>query len=179
MGEKKIIRGFTIIEVALVLAIGGLIFLMVFVALPGLRASQRDAERRESVNQFLTKVKSYQSNNRGTLPGSSQTGINVVNVSYGNSGAETTWAGFYRDYLGANFMDPDGKNYKLQVVKCGSDADVDCTTQLTDTFFPNDYKMLVVLQANCKGETAIGASNPRKLAVLYKLEGAGIYCANT
>ena len=39
-------RGFTVIEVALVLAIAGLIFLMVFIALPGLRASQRDAERR-------------------------------------------------------------------------------------------------------------------------------------
>ena len=35
-------RGFTIIEVVLVLAIAALIFLMVFIALPALQASQRD-----------------------------------------------------------------------------------------------------------------------------------------
>ena len=38
--------GFTIIEVVLVLAIAGLIFLMVFIALPALQRSQRDTERR-------------------------------------------------------------------------------------------------------------------------------------
>ena len=38
-------KGFTIIEVVLVLAIGGLIFLMVFIALPALQRSQRDAQR--------------------------------------------------------------------------------------------------------------------------------------
>lgn len=186
MGEKRIIRGFTIIEVALVLAIGGLIFLMVFVALPGLRASQRDAERREGVNAFLTRVKNYQQNNRGTLPGAAETGNATVNVTWSNSlkgstGNETTWRGFYRDYLGENFMDPDGVNYKLQVVKCDSSADVDCnaSAQLGDASYPNDYKMLVVLQAACSGEKSVGTSNPRKLAVLYKLEGAGVYCSNT
>ena len=39
-------RGFTIIEVVLVLAIAALIFLMVFVALPALQASQRDSARK-------------------------------------------------------------------------------------------------------------------------------------
>ena len=186
MGEKKFFRGFTVIEVALVLAIGGLIFLMVFVALPGLRASQRDAERREGVNALLTAIKKYQSNNRGTLPGAAETASSVVNVSWSNSlkestGNETTWRGFYRDYLGERFMDPGGVNYKLQVVKCGSNADVQCgsAAQLEGVSFPNDYKMLVVLQASCYGEKTIGTSNPRKLAVVYKLEGAGVYCSNT
>ena len=40
-------KGFTIIEVVLVLAIAGLIFLMVFVALPALQRSQRDTQRRD------------------------------------------------------------------------------------------------------------------------------------
>ena len=35
-------KGFTIIEVVLVLAIAGLIFLMVFVALPALQRGQRE-----------------------------------------------------------------------------------------------------------------------------------------
>ena len=61
-------KGFTIAEVALVIAIGGLIFLMAMLALPGLRASQRDAERREDVMFLVGKIKDYQSNNRGALP---------------------------------------------------------------------------------------------------------------
>ena len=40
--------GFTIIEVVLVLAIAGLIFLMVFIALPTLQRSQRDTQRRKA-----------------------------------------------------------------------------------------------------------------------------------
>ncbi len=38
--------GFTIIEVVLVLAIAGLIFLMVFIALPALQRAQRDSQRK-------------------------------------------------------------------------------------------------------------------------------------
>jgi hypothetical protein cdiviTM7_02704 len=38
-------NGFTIIEVVLVLAVAGLIFLMVFLALPALQRSQRDTRK--------------------------------------------------------------------------------------------------------------------------------------
>lgn len=40
-------KGFTIIEVVLVLAVAGLIFLMVFIALPALQRSQRDSQRKQ------------------------------------------------------------------------------------------------------------------------------------
>ena len=42
MTKKDNKKGFTIIEVVLVLAIAGLIFAMVFIALPALQRSQRD-----------------------------------------------------------------------------------------------------------------------------------------
>ena len=61
-------RGFTIIEVVLVLAIAGLIFLMVFLALPALQRSQRDTQRRDAYSEFLTQISNYQANNRGRLP---------------------------------------------------------------------------------------------------------------
>ena len=44
---KKNKKGFTIIEIVLVLAIAGLIFLMIFVALPALQRSQRDTQRKK------------------------------------------------------------------------------------------------------------------------------------
>lgn len=188
-------RGFTIIEVALVIAIAGLIFLMVFVALPGLRASQRDAERREAVTIFLENVKKYQTNNRGALPGSSEVaklengGSITVNGPVSGNAKDTEWAGFYKQYLGNSFVDPDGEYYNLFVTACDSQAESDCINEaehrntklanLYDAVFPNNYTMYVVTQAACSGDRAVGTSNPRRLAVLYKLEGAGIYCANT
>ena len=60
--------GFTIIEVVLVLAIAGLIFLMVFIAFPALSRTQRDSKRRDDISILLKKVKDYQTNNRGALP---------------------------------------------------------------------------------------------------------------
>ena len=56
---------FTIIEVVLVLAIAGLIFLMVFIALPALQRNQRDTQRKNDMSRILSQLKTYQSNNRG------------------------------------------------------------------------------------------------------------------
>ena len=63
-------KGFTIIEVVLVLAIAGLIFLMVFVALPALQRSQRDTARRNDLARVDTSLVQYQTNNQGTNNGS-------------------------------------------------------------------------------------------------------------
>lgn len=64
----KFNKGFTIIEVVLVLAIAGLIFLMVFIALPALQSGQRDTARRQDVGSVATAVNSFISTNRNRLP---------------------------------------------------------------------------------------------------------------
>ena len=71
-------KGFTIIEVVLVLAIAGLIFLTVFLALPALQKSQRDNARRQDVGNVVAALQAYLSDN------------NAVPVS-GN----TTFASYY------------------------------------------------------------------------------------
>lgn len=65
---KNSMKGFTIIEVVLVLAIAGLIFLMVFIALPALQRNQRDQARKNDVSVVAAAVTSYSSNNRGAFP---------------------------------------------------------------------------------------------------------------
>ena len=189
----KIKKGFTVVEVALVLAIAGLIFVMVFVALPALQRSQRDNDRRDAMMAFVSRVKQYQKNNRGSLPKMSGDSVTVTwDAIKDDDTVETTsanWAGFYKGYLGEKFHDPDGDNYKLTVIKCGVGADAICNEEalnnlLYNNTFPNDYTFIVVTQSKC-GErtdgtiTAVGSSNPRNLSVLYQLEGAGIYCSNT
>jgi|JI10StandDraft_1071094.scaffolds.fasta_scaffold602718_2 prepilin-type N-terminal cleavage/methylation domain-containing protein len=80
-------RGFTIIEVVLVLAIAALIFLMVFIALPALQRNQRDTARKQEIGKVLAAVTSYQSNSSGANPA-----INAAFAKYldapdpGNSG---------------------------------------------------------------------------------------------
>lgn len=79
-------KGFTIIEVVLVLAIAGLIFMMVFVALPALQRSQRDTARKSDVSTVASLVESYSSNNRGSLP---------VAAEYAKSSSPTSGFGAY------------------------------------------------------------------------------------
>lgn len=64
-------KGFTIIEVVLVLAIAALIFLMVFIALPALQRNQRDAARKQELQKVVSAVTTWQSNHRGQNPASS------------------------------------------------------------------------------------------------------------
>lgn len=191
-GETKIRDGFTLIEVSLVLGIAGLIFLMMMIALPALQRQERDTERREDITWLVDVIKKYQSNNRGALPGlADSVGDEGIIVEWGENmdGDVSTWKGFYRDHLGENFKDPDGENYRLLVMKCsGSITDAECTGKaasvaagLNNTQFPNGFTLNLITQAKCAGDSNIGvvaSSNSRKMAVLYKLEGGGVYCAD-
>ena len=66
--SKKNQKGFTIIEVVLVLAIAGLIFLMVFIALPNMQAAQRNTQRRNDYNSLSTQITNYATNHNGGYP---------------------------------------------------------------------------------------------------------------
>lgn len=136
MKTTKTKNGFTMVEVALVLGIAGLIFAMVFIALPNLWASERDGERRENMMTFITNLKNFQTNNnRGALPGSTSSsgsdrdklergevievsGEEVHNSALNGSYPDTSWAGFYRDYFNDTFKDPGGYWYDLYVTNC-------------------------------------------------------------
>lgn len=58
-------KGFSIIEVVLVLAIAGLIFLMVLIALPPLQRGQRDQARKNDASIVASAVNTLKSANRG------------------------------------------------------------------------------------------------------------------
>ena len=60
-------QGVTIIEVVLVLAIAALIFLMIFIALPALQASQRDTSRKQDASIVSSAVTSFTSGERRAL----------------------------------------------------------------------------------------------------------------
>jgi len=72
MSKQQTTKGFTIIEVVLVLAIAGLIFLMVFIALPALQSGQRDSARKSDASTILSAVNTYVAGNRGNFPTTAQ-----------------------------------------------------------------------------------------------------------
>lgn len=62
-------KGFTIIEVLIVLAIAGLIILIVFLAVPALQRNSRNNQRRNDAARISSAVVEYINNTSGALPG--------------------------------------------------------------------------------------------------------------
>ena len=161
--QKNTRKGFTIIEVVLVLAIAGLIFLMVFVALPALQRSQRDTQRRDDMARFISQIAQYQTNNNGKVPA-----------------AKADYTTFITNYLkagGDTFADPStGKDYKIQnYTKCTS-AENGCAQKTTAESPMGEIS--VYTNATCNGEAPKYSQGDNKIAITLNLEGAGIYCGH-
>jgi prepilin-type N-terminal cleavage/methylation domain-containing protein len=61
-------KGFTIIEVLIVLAIAGLILLIVFLAVPALQRNSRNTQRRNQAAGYGSAISEFVSNNNGAIP---------------------------------------------------------------------------------------------------------------
>lgn len=175
----------------LVLAIAGLIFLMMTIALPSLFANQRDAKRRDDVALFINRLKNFQANNnRGALPGTDSESVDVKiagnSITFGQTTAGgRSWADFYAGFFDNSFVDPSsGGLYDWYIVGCGTTTvGSKCSNALLNSFYngtfeSNNFTMYIVKSASCSGSDPIYSSNARNVAVLYKLE-RGEYCANT
>lgn len=80
--QRKEEKGFTIIEVMIVLAIAGLIMVVVFLAVPALQRSQRNSARDSEASRYGAAVQDFVANNNGTAPASFGD-VNSVNSSFG------------------------------------------------------------------------------------------------
>ena len=67
-------KGFTIIEVLIVLAIAGLILLIVFLAVPALQRNSRNTTARNEAASVLGAANEFMSNNNGKAPAASASG---------------------------------------------------------------------------------------------------------
>lgn len=151
-------RGFTIIEVVLVLAIAGLIFLMVFIALPALQAGQRDTQRKSDLARINTQISNYQSSNRGKIPSEA--------AFKGASGAP----GFVEKYLGGTTTET-GEDYLNPGTDGGYKFSIGNAEPTEDT--PINYYTGQV----CGDDGATTGGNARNYTLRIKLEGqVSPYC---
>lgn len=146
-------KGFTIIEVVLVLAIAGLIFLAVFIALPALQRGQRDNQRRTDASRFASQLQNYATNNAGNMPDNTQAAVDSFKSGYLTNGTE-------------GFNNP----------KTGDPYTVSYANSLNQS--PNDSTFIYYRGGVCSGETITrpATANKRTAAISIKLEGSGVYC---
>lgn len=151
-------KGFTIIEVVLVLAIAALIFLMVFIALPALQRSQRDTQRKDDLARVQTAITNYQGNNKNNLP--------------------SEWDAFTTNYLEAgededSFTDPSGKDYEF--VEDGETGSTPDTRDMNESD-QETVRIFYAVGYTCDGESLAGGKGARKIALRMVLEGGGVSC---
>lgn len=185
-------KGFTIIEVVLVLAIAGLIFLMVFIALPALQSSQRNTERENSLERFIADVTEYASNNSGRIPfppGDEAADQNVISrfvARYIDTTCDES-----EDFMtekgedectGGQFRDPDGTIYHF----ARASVDSASTGEAFDVAFSdggedittNNHTIYYAVGYSCGPNegTVIEGTGNRQVALLMILEGGSVAC---
>ncbi len=183
-------KGFTIIEVVLVLAIAGLIFLMVFIALPALQRSQRNTQREDDLARILTGVNNFQANNSGKTPFQGGTGnadrlesfvTRYIDRTCQNraNAPQGVQSGITFDSCGAEFSDPQGNPYYIGYGGDGETAPadgMDIDSDIPDTS-TGVYGFTGYSYASC-GEEArvVRGTGDRDVAVFMRLEGGAVAC---
>lgn len=174
---KKSQKGFTIIEVALVLAIGALIFLVVFLAVPALQRNQRNDARHRDVSNVVTAVTTWVSNNPNGNLADQAGSTEQLDAATGKGKKDET--------LG-KFIDSLSANTESVVVKSAADVGVngDTPVDIPANLFTADSgqptKITVVVGAECSGTTQLVEGAARSSVVVGSTETTGdpvAYCS--
>lgn len=167
--KQKIKKGFTIIEVVLVLAVAGLIFLMVFVALPALQRNQRDTQRRQDYGDLSSAISGYMASN-GRLPAQGTT-LDP------------------RQYINKDGEDPNKVAYVIRVCEASGNNSTSARCNRNDNTAAElpetieDHVVYVVTRADCSGINSAnqgakprGVNSGRAFAIYGYMESTGTYC---
>jgi len=155
--KKSDNKGFTIIEVMIVLAIAGLILLIVFLAVPALQRSSRNTQRKNDAAAISGAVANYISNNGGSLPSVTNPDANANTIDIcaaaacpGAANKETAKLGYYANTTVAVSFHAYAANLTV----------------------PDASTVYIVAQHGCNSSnTGLDATvNPRTAAILYALE---------
>jgi len=195
-------RGFTIIEVVLVLAIAGLIFLMVFIALPALQRAQRNTQRKHNMDRVIASVIEYQKNNNYLTPfepyqeNSTDKGLARIKIFINRYlDSECTEIKRNQHYYwpqacSDEFSDPDGTPYGFDM---RSDTHTSSQKEQQVHFFNKSgarvgvggisevtHLIAVFTMGKCSDKEGyvVWTDGPHDIAMWYALEGGGIYCVD-
>ena len=191
-------KGFTIIEVVLVLAIAGLIFLMVFIALPALQRSQRNTQRENDISRFMTEMNNYRTNNGNKTPFqalltsyvkgdavlTAKKPTTTAAATYTDVTSETSVANYINKYIkggtsdDSKFSDPNGNAYKFSLMKTPISGTTGAVVSAGITGTAVDNVIYVNTNARCSDTegSIIKTNGAGDTAYMYIMEGGSIYC---
>ena len=186
-------KGFTIIEVVLVLAIAGLIFLMVFIALPALQRSQRNTRRRQDMARILSAFNDYQANNNGKMPENSNLGDFIKRYVGADNDAVAEKVSGTSGYGGGyilkksssdsscvdQFCDPDGSSYMISGP--GSGWNWSDSTKDNYKYAQQNHEIGYRQEVKCaetEGNFDDLTGQKGSIAIMYILEGGAVYCGD-
>jgi prepilin-type N-terminal cleavage/methylation domain-containing protein len=118
MSTKLKARGFTIVEMMIVLAIAGVIMLLVFLAVPALQRNSRNTAYRNEASALLGAITEFSTNHSGDLPTSSAShaveilaaantkNITTLTVRTGAAAAVQTTPSLSQAYVGTGVKCP-------------------------------------------------------------------------
>jgi prepilin-type N-terminal cleavage/methylation domain-containing protein len=156
-------KGFTIIEVMIVLAIAGLIMLIVFLAIPNLQRNSRNTGRRADAGRVGTAATNFVANNNGTLPTTVANATTIVN----DAGNLSQFGALTGSGLGTTNC-AAGTAVANDLVLCKGAAVT--LTQLA----ANSDGMVLAVQATCgAGAGIVATGTARQMALFYTIETSG------
>jgi len=178
-------QGFTIIEVALVLAIAALIFLVVFLAVPALQRNQRDDARKRDLANIVQALTTFGANNSGQ----SVTGTTVYGGT-SNSNLST-----YVDSLSnnINYISVKGAPQSASGTGTGTtttfatDQSTSSPATAAGTTTPNINNIVIFVSSQCGKSDgtdlngSVSSASKRNYAVVVQIEAGGAghyYCQN-
>ena len=173
---QKTDKGFTIIEVMIVLAIAGLILLIVFLAVPALQRSARNTQRKNDIGNIDTAINNYVSNNNGQLPTTVTLATGAITVSGSGVSSNDGKVGYYPDQVvtvltygnAEQFASAPPSNFLGLFATANAAA---------PTVGPDSFS--VTSGATCQGGsltsggTGVAISSARDFAITYELEQSG------
>lgn len=166
-------KGFTLIEVVLVLAIGGLIFLLAFLAFRQVSANRRDTQRRADAGRVIAELQNYYAD-KGSYPANFTYAFNSEDTIPGPDNAQ--FMGFVNSYLGGSkFAGPGSVSYTW----IGS-LTAAAFPALAPSMGPGAGAELAAYALNkrCEGTAFSSTSYPGSVAVLIALE-RGTICRDS
>ena len=128
-GQDDSKQGFTIIEVVLVLAIAGLIFLMVFLAIGAAQRAQRDQQRKNQLGTLKSNIDNWRVNHKGNVIDTEAEAENLMMTYFGSqkdpSTGEPYEMEFYMSWSAHAdvVVPPVGGVAYIGAHICGSDAE--------------------------------------------------------
>lgn len=166
-------KGFTIIEVLIVLAIAGLIMAIVFFAVPQLQRNSRDNQRQSVANRVSAELTTYSGNNQGTYPfaGSISTtlpGTPCTTLTTNPFGCNDWLSRYITGKVNTNDPSSSGPMTFNLFFPSGSPGSVSAANWQLG-------RALIAVGSSCQGENGYtqatgSASSSRKFAILMPLD---------